>query len=302
MKKLLLYIASILFIIIAFDFLVGVCCKYYIKNHQLTGRYEPLDRLLKTVNSDILIIGNSIILNSLDPKTIEDSLSQSCYNGGIIGQGIDFSETIIDCVLQRYTPKTIILGLRPEEMGGNIGDGIYDILRPYYNMGYTSIDEHLESYSGSKRILLHSNLIRYNTIWIRVILYMFFDKSIYPQNGFMPKEVPLTLAQQKIMSYCATPSKEKLETIERIIKKCKTKGINIVICFPPTLQIFPQKPIPCVEAVEQICKKNNSYCITNYDCQYYQERPELFFDDVHLNINGAKLYSKDFANQLKQIK
>ena len=129
MKKLLLYIASILFIIIAFDFLVGVCCKYYIKNHQLTGRYEPLDRLLKTVNSDILIIGNSIILNSLDPKTIEDSLSQSCYNGGIIGQGIDFSETIIDCVLQRYTPKTIILGLRPEEMGGNIGDGIYDILR-----------------------------------------------------------------------------------------------------------------------------------------------------------------------------
>jgi hypothetical protein len=187
-------------------------------------------------------------------------------------------------------------------MGGNIGDGIYDILRPYYNMGYTSIDEHLESYSGSKRILLHSNLIRYNTIWIRVILYMFFDKSIYPQNGFMPKEVPLTLAQQKIMSYCATPSKEKLETIERIIKKCKTKGINIVICFPPTLQIFPQKPIPCVEAVEQICKKNNSYCITNYDCQYYQERPELFFDDVHLNINGAKLYSKDFANQLKQIK
>ncbi|MBQ5476104.1 MAG: hypothetical protein IIT65_15865, partial [Lachnospiraceae bacterium] len=192
MKKLLLYIASILFIIIAFDFLVGVCCKYYIKNHQLTGRYEPLDRLLKTVDSDILIIGNSIILNSLDPKTIEDSLSQSCYNGGIIGQGIDFSETIIDCVLQRYTPKTIILGLRPEEMGGNIGDGIYDILRPYYNMGYTSIDEHLESYSGSKRILLHSNLIRYNTIWIRVILYMFFDKSIYPQNGFMPKEVPST--------------------------------------------------------------------------------------------------------------
>ena len=278
---------------------MGICCKYYIKNYQLTGRYEPLDRLLKTVDSEILIIGNSIILNSLDPKTIEDSLSQSCYNGGIIGQGIDFSETIIDCVLQRYTPKTIILGLRPEEMGGNIGDGIYDILRPYYNMGYTSIDEHLESYSGSKRILLHSNLIRYNTIWIRVLLYMFFDKSIYPQNGFMPKEVPSTLAQQKRMSYCANPSKEKLETIERIIKKCKAKGINIVICFPPTLQIFPQKPILCVEAVEQICKKNDSHFITSYDCQYYQERPELFFDDVHLNINGASLYSKDFAKQLK---
>ena len=96
MKKVMLYITGIILCLFFADIALGFCCKYYIKNYKLAGRYQPLDKLIKEVNSDIILIGNSAILNSVNPKIIEDSLSMTCYNGGITGQGVYFFETIID--------------------------------------------------------------------------------------------------------------------------------------------------------------------------------------------------------------
>ena len=94
-----IYITCIVTILFLADELLGICSRYYIKNNQLTGRYRSLDRLIKEVDADIILIGNSAILNSVDPQIVEDSLSMTCYNGGIVGQGIDFSETIIISIL-----------------------------------------------------------------------------------------------------------------------------------------------------------------------------------------------------------
>lgn len=301
MKKVIIYIISIIIILFIADFFLGICSRYYIKNHQLTGRYKPLDRLIKEVDTDIVLIGNSAILNSLDPQILEDSLSMTCYNGGIIGQGIEFSETIIDCILQRHTPQMIILGLRPEEMGGNIGEGIYDVLKPYYKMGYTSIDNHFNHTEGIERILINSNLIRFNTIWVRVLLYMLFDNTIYQDNGFMPMEVPQALPIKKIMNGFEEPVKEKLNCIERIIRKCNAKKIKIVICFPPTLIIFNQNTLPCVNTVYDLCKENNVPCFIDYNNYYFLNHPELFYDNGHVNKNGANQYSHLIAKKIKQI-
>ena len=298
MKKVLHYILGIIICVAVTDIIIGICCKYYVNHYQLPGRYEPLDRLIKKVDADILLIGNSITLNSLDPRIIEDSLSLSCYNGGIIGQGIEFSETIIDCVLQRYTPKKIILGLRPEEVGENIGEGIYDVLRPYYKLGYPSIDNHFNNVSKSEYFLLKSNLYRYNTIWVRILLYMLLDKTEYPQNGFMPKEIPHKFPQINKRLFCEQPSIDKLKCIERIVKNCKNKGVELSICFPPTLLLFPEDTIPCVRSVEAICKRYRTPCLIDYNNKNFLKRPDLFYDNVHVNYKGASLYTMHIIKDL----
>lgn len=281
------------------DIIVGFCCNYYVKNYRLVGRYEPLDRLIKQVDSDILLIGNSIILNSVDPQIIEDSLSLSCYNGGIVGQGIEFSETIIDCILQRYTPSKIIIGLRPEEMGKSVGEGVYDILRPYYKLGYKSIDEHFEKASDFERVLLHSNLYRYNTIWARIILYLLFDKTTYSLNGYMPHDIPSALPDIKKIACCEQPSDKKIECLERIITKCKNKGITLYVCFPPTFLAFPQDPVPCVKRVNDVCIRNNVPCFIHYNDIDFLNNPGLFFDNIHVNNEGASLFTKKIVKNLK---
>lgn len=301
MKKTAIYILSVIACLILADITIGVLCRNYIKGHQLTGRYQPLDRLIKEVDTDIILIGNSAILNSTNPDIMEDSLDMNCYNGGITGQGIDFFETIIDCILQRHTPKMIVIGMRPEEMGEHIGDGIYDVLKPYYGLGYKSIDNHFNKIGGIERFLNYSNLYRYNNIWVRVLLYMLFDKTTYQENGFMPKEVPSPLPRLKKIGKCEKPLKWKLECVERIIKKCKAKNIKIVVCYPPTLMDFGQDTIPCVKAVNDICKRNNIKCLIYYNDKEFQNRPELFYDDGHVNKNGAYVFSTKMSNLLKNI-
>lgn len=299
MKKVIIFIFGVFFCVVITDVIVGACCKFYVKNFRLVGRYEPLDRLIKQVDSDVLLIGNSIILNSIDPQIIEDSLSLSCYNGGIVGQGIEFSETIIDCILQRYTPSKIIIGLRPEEMGNSVGEGIYDVLRPYYKLGYKSIDKHFENASDSERVLLHSNLYRYNTIWARIILYMLFDKTNYSLNGFMPHDIPPTQPVMRNIAYCEPPSEKKIACLERIITKCKNRGISLYVCFPPTFLTFPQNPVPCVKRVNDVCIKNNIPCLIYYNDIEFLENPGLFFDNIHVNKEGASLYTKKIVKNLK---
>ena len=299
MKKVILYITSIIFCVVLADITIGLFCRYYIKNYPLVGRYQPLDRLIKEVDADIILIGNSAILNSVNPIIIEDSLSMTCYNGGITGQGVYFFETIIDCILQRHTPKMIVIGLRPEEIGGSLGEGIYDVLKPYYGLGYTSIDEHFNEVSGLDRFLLHSNLLRYNTIWIRILLYMLFDDTTYPENGFLPKEKPTNIPQPKQIEKYEEPIKAKLDCLERIIQKCQAKNIKMVICFPPTLLSFQQEEIPCVSTVKDLCIRYNISCLIDYNNKDYQGHPELFYDDGHLSREGADMYSKTILHFLR---
>ena len=301
MKKVILYLIGIILCLTIADIAFGVCSKYYIKNYQLIGRYQPLDRLIKEIDSDIILIGNSGILNSVNPKIIEDSLSMTCYNGGITGQGVFFFETIIDCILQRHSPKMIIVGLRPEEVGGNIGEGIYDVLKPYYGLGYTSIDDHFNKTNGFDRFLLHSNLLRYNTIWVRVLLYMLFDDTAYPENGFMPLDKPSKIPQLHHIKEYEKPVKAKLDCIERIIQKCQARNIEIVICYPPTLNSFKQKDLPCVKAIEDLCNRYKTPCFIDYNNKYFQNHPELFYDNGHVNKDGADQYSIKISYNLHQI-
>ena len=299
MKKTALYILGVIVCLILADITVGVLCRNYIKKHRLTGRYLPLDRLIKEVDTDIILIGNSAILNSTNPDIMEDSLGMNCYNGGITGQGVDFFETIIDCILQRHTPKMIVIGMRPEEMGEHIGDGIYDVLKPYYGLGYKSIDDHFNNADDTERLLMHSNLYRYNTIWVRVLLYMLFDKTIYQENGFMPKDVPKPLPNLNKINKSEEPLKRKLDCIERIIRKCIKMNIKVAICYPPTLMDFGQDTIPCVKAVNDICNRYNIRCLIYYNDKEFQNRPELFYDDGHVNKKGADEFSKILSHQLK---
>ena len=291
MKKVIIYIIGTVLCLFTADIIFGICSKYYIKNYQLIGRYQPLDRLIKNVDTDIIFIGNSAILNSVNPEIIEDCLSMTCYNGGTTGQGVFFFETIIDCILQRHTPKMFVVGLRPEEIGGNVGEGIYDVLKPYYGIGYTSIDEHFNKTSGFDHFLLHSNLLRYNTIWMRVLLYMLVDDTKYPENGFMPMNVPSNFPQVKQIETYEEPVKAKLECIERIIQKCQARKIKIVICYPPTLNSFKKKDLPCVKAIKDLCRRYKAPCLIDYNNKFFQNHPELFYDNGHVNKNGAEKYS-----------
>jgi hypothetical protein len=299
MKKVIIFLSTIILIVAVTDYTIGICCRYYIQSHELAGRYKPLDRLLKNVDTDIILIGNSVILNAINPQIISDSTSLTCYNGGITGKSIEFSEILINSILQRHTPKKIIIALRPEEMGANAGDGIFDVLKPYYDMGYKSIDEYFNSTSKSEKLLLQSNLLRYNTIWMRALLYIFFDNHDYSENGFVAQEIPAIFPQIQHITTYDLPIKRKTDALQRIIEKCKQGGIELYISFPPILLSFSKKELPCVHAVDSICKANSVKCFIDYNKEEFLHDPRLFYDNYHMNKNGAAKYTRNLVQRIQ---
>lgn len=300
MKKLLIFLSCTLAIVIISDLVFGVCFTNYVKTHDLPGRFQPLDKLIRQTDAEILLIGNSVIKDAIDPSIVEDSVGLSCYNGGIDGQNLEFFETIIDCVLQRHIPKMIVLGFRPEEVGENVGNGIFDVLRPYYHTGYKNIDQHFDNMSPDNRLLFKSSFYRYNTVWVRILLYSFLDDTKYTTNGFTGSDVPAQIPSIRIIDHVDKPSERKINCLKRILGKCKENGVKVCVCFPPCLIEFSPKIIPCIAAVEELCRQQDVLCLNNYNDSFFLSSPKLFHDINHININGAEIYSRQFALRIKK--
>lgn len=300
MKRVLVFIICTFSIVLIADIVFGVIVTNYVKSHHLPGRFQPLDKLIRQTDAEILLIGNSVIQDAINPQIVEDSMKLSCYNGGIAGQDPFFFETVIDCIFQRHIPQIIVLGLRPEELGENIGDGIFDVLKPYYHIGFNSIDEHFDNMSPDNRLLLKSSFYRFNSIWVRILLYSLFDDTIYTNNGFIGGDIPAQIPTIQEIDHVDKPSERKLNCLKRIINKCKEKGVKIYICFPPCLINFPKDNLPCITTVKSICEQHQVSFFDDHNDYHFKQTPELFHDAVHLNINGAEIYSRKIASRLKK--
>ena len=302
MKKLVVFIVSTIAILVAIDYLFGYAANIYLKKYGLRGDYLPIEYVVKQCKDDALFIGSSVVINSLMPSVIEDSLGITCYNAGANSQTMPYFHTILNCVLQRYTPKMIILGLRPEELSGD-DVGRYHLLVPYYHTGYNEIDSVLESKNEHEKYLLKSNLYRYNTIWFRILLYHFLrgDESKKMKNkGFSGHEKPLFPPYMTNSEGDQNISEKKVSIFEDMIRICKDHDITLVVYSPPMYTRYKEKT-GTVKEIERLCKENSVQYYYDTQDSFFLGHQEWFYDNIHLNKYGSLKYSKMFATRLRDM-
>lgn len=297
--KLARFIISVITIVIVIDLLMGVASKYYVNNHTLPGDYQPIDYLIKQTNEDIILLGSSVVLNSVMPAIIEDSLNMSCYNGGGNGQHLIFCRTMLDCILKRYTPKMIILGMRPDELASS-GLGRYNLLVPYYHTGFEIVDSCLESKTSYEKYLMASSLYRYNTIWFRILLYHFITPDTRGEKGYVAKQNPLFPPEMTTTKGAEHIDENRLADFMYIVNICKEKEIDVVVYFPPTYTRYVGQSIS-VDKVKTICSENNIPCFYDAEDTEFLQHSEWFFDNVHLTKDGGLIYSQQIAHRLVQL-
>lgn len=299
MKRVVKFILIVVAIVVAADLIVGLIGNYMVENHKLSGDYKSVEYVMTQSNEDVLILGSSVALNGIVPTIITDSTSLSCYNGAANGQVMPFFETMIDCVLQRYTPKTIIFGMRPDETTtSGIGDR-YNLLVPYYGKGYEILDKYLESSSKEEEYLLKSNLYRYNNIWWRILLYQFVTPNEQGEQGFVAKGIPRFYPRLNSESkdYISTP--ERLSQLENIIEMCKSKGVNLVVVFLPKY-LKLHNDISSINDIVDICQKYDLKYYIDVQKEEYLNDSTMFYDETHLNKEGAYKYTRDLVCRMKK--
>lgn len=298
MKKIVCFIGVVALIVVACDLTFGAFSKYYVKNHPLPGDYRSIDYIIKESKDEVVILGSSVALNSFMPSLAEDSLGVSCYNAGANGQVLPFFKSVLECMLSRYTPKLVILGMRPDELSGTGIGGRYNILVPYYKMGYETIDRYMESKDKYEPWLLKSNLYRYNTIWWRILLYHFITPGEPGEKGFVAKGIPMYFPEMTTTKAAQNCSEERLNELQSMITLCESKGVKMVVYFPPMYTKI-EGVSTSVERVKEICAKHHFPCFDDSQDSTFLAHKEWFYDNVHLNKDGAPVYTKSLVKRLK---
>ena len=298
MKKFLTFVSSGAVLIILADFLFGFSISHYIENYGLHGDYQPIEHVMKTCEDDVLAIGSSVVLNSFVPTVFEDSLGLTCYNAGANSQTMPFFHTILNSVLQRYTPKMILLGLRPNELSGN-DIGRYHLLIPYYRRGINEIDSVLESKNKYEKYLLKSNLYRYNTVWFRIMLYHFIRDHEKGIKGFSGHKKPLFPPQLTTSTEKSGVSVMKMKLFKDFVCQCEKRGIALVVYFPPMYTLYEEKTATVTE-VQRLCQEHHIPCYYDTQDSIFLKHQEWFYDNVHLVKDASYIYSKSLVKRVKR--
>ena len=111
MKRLLVYLFGVVIVVVVADLFAGYASKRYLQTHRLPGDCASVDYTIKDADQDVIILGNSVMLNSLMPSVLDDSLGMTVYNAASNGQQMAFFHSLFDCLLMRHRPKVVILGL-----------------------------------------------------------------------------------------------------------------------------------------------------------------------------------------------
>ena len=297
MKRIIVFLFTIVIIIVTLDCVFGFAIKRYTAAHGLKGDYQPISYALDSCHEQVIILGSSVVLNSLMPAVIEDTLGCTCYNAGANGQTLQYFHTVLNAIFKRYTPKLVILGLKLNDLATDDSERYYALV-PFYKTGFQDIDSTLESKRKGEYLFLKSNFYRYNTIWFRILLYNFFQSDERGEGGFIPKPKPSSPPIKSISEGDTAIAASKLALFEDIIKQCELKGVKLVVFTPPAYVHFTSQP-KAIARTHEICLENDVPYYYDVEDSVFQSHQEWFFDRVHLTAEGALVYSRLFATRLK---
>ncbi len=293
MKKYLIKIILFFVAVVVVDILFGVACQY-MNDHSKGGGVKSRYYVCKESTEDVLVFGSSRAKHHYVPDIIEDSLGMTCYNTGEDGNGIILCYGFLKMITARYSPKLIIYDVTGFDMYEDDNMKYLDLMKPYYYE--PGIDSIFWEVNPKSRIMMLSNLYRFNTTCLRVI-----GNYIHPMNNY-PKGY---LAIYKTMDYEPEYKEEvkiedtlKIHYFEEFIKLTHNKDIKLVCCSSPYYKA-PSNDNN-YQPIKQLCER--------YDVPFYyfgadlviSQNKSFFSDRTHMNDKGARLYTSKLISVIKK--
>jgi len=299
MKTVIKYIGLTLAVVVVADLLFGAAMGYYVRNHRIPGDYETIEHMLKGSDDELFILGSSHALNSANAALLEDSLHRPVWNGGANAQMLPYCEVMAEQLCTQPATKAIVVCLTPETFLGS--NGRIKLLMPYYDTGLQSLDQYLEEGARYNRLFLKSALYRYNTIWFRILLYNFIQPGEKGAKGFVAKPIPPVMPTMRQMPDTLCHLNERdIRIVERMAQRCQEHHIRLLAFIPPMYDLYPAEERSGIAAIKEQCARLKIPVLDSYQDSLYLQHPEYFFDNAHLNKNGAEIYSRQLGHWLKE--
>lgn len=296
MKKLLLHIIIVVCLFFVMDRVLGIGLKSLYRISNATDEYKISYSNESTYDS-LLFMGSSRCLHHYVPSIFEKELGMSCYNAADWGiKNIYYHYGLLGNILSRYTPKTILFEIHPCDFLDTpfSGKERAGSLAPFCGMSDTC-DEMLKL-SGNYWFSQLSWVYRYTGSFPNLVTGKLgsMDRSL---KGWKPLDGVLDTTGVKAEEYPFPIDQERIDLLERFIKDCKQKNIQLSLIVSP-MYICTEQDV--YKIPRELAAKHHIPFIDHFRDSTFTGHSELFYDYGHLNRKGAEIYSKIISNEIKR--
>lgn len=295
------FIKKLLFLIVILalcDFALGHALEYFYFR-QINGRLFGITRTLETQTAEIVIMGSSRAEYHYNPEIITKKLQMPCYNAGQISQGVLYDHAVLQVILERYTPKAVIVDIASTEF--EYSEESYDkltALNPYVGK-HPVLWETLTLRSKTERFKHLSSIYPYNSMFARIAAGNLKLKTRdSTETGFIALD---NIWKQPIRMVSFTGSAKidpnKVEAFKAIQQLCAHNGIKLFVCASPTFMKAEGTPAS-IKIAKDLCASAGIPFFDDLQNSTFIHN-ELFNDVAHLNSTGANLYSQQLAEKIK---
>lgn len=290
MKKYMLKALVLVAMLIIADQSIGYGLKW-MYSHQQGGDYGCATKAIMEQEADVLILGSSRARHHYNPAILSDSLKMSVYNAGRDGCFLVYQWAQLKLILDRYTPKIVLLEVTPYDFNLNPSD--YDRLSgllPYQDC--PSFKEVIHKKSPWEEWKCLSGIYPYNGQILSMITSM--NAKVADMNeGFDPLQGSI-YHQMETGNGGAIDQldEEKVNLMYEIIELCKEKGIELFMITSPYYIHFTYSET--LNRVQAICAERHIPYVSYLNNPEYSDG-KLYQTADHLNAEGADIFSRSVA-------
>jgi hypothetical protein len=307
--KLLLFLSAYLILAYPLDLLLS---NYLKESNEYPAEFEVWNDIYSgNLDCEIAIYGSSRAWVHINSSILQDSLNKKVYNFGIDGHNFWLTYLRhLEYLKHNTKPKQIIVSA--DYFALQKREDLYQLEQflPYM-LWNKNIREYTSSYIGFSTLDYFLPLLRYRgkTEAIKTAVEMF--KSDSPQKkyrnlGFAGFDRvwndDFDKAKAEMSKYEADLDKESIELLERFIKECIEKKIDLIFVYTPEYELgrdFIANRDEILNHYHNLSEKYNIKFIDYSNSDFCSNR-SLFYNFSHLNIQGANSFSSKLASDLKK--
>lgn len=302
MKKFLFHLTLIIVGIAIIDICIGFISKSAIHKNQGLG-YN-----LNYMECDVAIIGGSTAYCHYNPSLLRDSLfvktgqEFDCYNSGSAYQEIPYCWCVFKGLADRCHPQLVIIDIQPQQLSGKVFSQAIQNLQPFFEVNNYVKRVCNDNTDWNWKVKNSINMVKYNTIFLNCLINLFWPKPVSlrsDNDGFI-------ITKGIVEDYSFSPEKDSSdinETFESymkdIIATASEKDIKIVFCMSPRLKYVDKQSASYLKILS-ICE-SSQIPLLDYSNDLRFRDGQLFYDVLHLNEEGAFLYSQLIAHDINQL-
>jgi hypothetical protein len=267
-----------------------------------------------TEQNDILFLGNSRVLNQIDPRITEEMTGLKAYNLGLEGGSTVYFNMVYQVYMQRHPkPKYLVINVDfrcfdTEQPVFNFPDYfpylkdslVYESLAPYYSDYQSGIRQF---YYKVKRINTKSDPNKISNIKGLISPKIPTELPLVDSlRGFHPFDMTWESQRHVIKQYDARYSQQGFEVLRDMILDARAHDIKVILICAPFYKdylLIVRNYKVVRDSISSIAKAThvpywNYSDITMGDSSIY------FYNVNHVNARGAAVYTRLMSEDLKR--